>query len=103
MAHIQPVAQPVTQQILFTPRGMLANSVGELSTGGYLEFTFANKIAVGQGVDDFWVVRVYRGGMVRVEPGQGDYYQNDDGGTDDHSTVSSGSPSSGGGGSGSPQ
>lgn len=95
--------QPVTQQILFTPRGMLANSVGELSTGGYLEFTFANKIALGQGVDDFWVVRVYRGGMVRVEPGQGDYYQNDDGGTDDHSTVSSGSPSSGGGGSGSPQ
>lgn len=90
------ILEPEVTDVVFNGRGWLANSDDELSTAGYLEFTFANKIAQERGVTDHWVVRVYRGGMVRVESTLADTY--DESGTVGYESASSLSSSSASGG-----
>lgn len=90
------LVEPDITDITFTPRGWLGNDPTDILTGGFVELKMANKVAIGRGVDDYWVVRIYRGGMVRVEPSQGDVYENDDGGLDEHTTTSSGTPTASG-------
>lgn len=89
--------EPDVYTITFTPRGWLANDATDLIHGGYIEVRFANKVALEHGVDDYWAVRVYRGGMSRVEAGLSEGYDNNEGGLDEHTTTGSGAPTSGGG------
>ena len=53
--------------IVFTPRGWLDNPVGDFDADGSIHVKFVNKLAIADGVDEYYMVHVYRGGMTRVE------------------------------------
>ncbi|MCB9793103.1 MAG: GspH/FimT family pseudopilin [Alphaproteobacteria bacterium] len=89
--------QPAVDAVVFNPRGWLANSNADFGGVGYITFTFTNQMALAQsGVDDSYVVRVYRGGMVRVEPTLGRGYDNDSAGYDPRTSENSTAPSGSG-------
>ena len=67
---------------MFTPLGQVLNPIGDFSSNGDLVFTFVNKIGRQNGVIDDYLVRLYRSGMVRVDPSLSNMYNNDAGGTD---------------------
>lgn len=91
------IAEPDVTEVTFNARGWLSNSDDDLSATGYLDFVFVNKIAQERDVTDQWVVRVYRGGMVRVESSIADTYADSD--TVGYESASSLSSSSATGGS----
>lgn len=55
--------------IVFDSRGWTSNPAEDFaaSGNGYINLTFLNKHAMADGEDDFYTVRVSRGGMVRVD------------------------------------
>ncbi len=53
--------------IVFTPRGWLDNPVGDFDSNGAIVVKFVNKYAIADGMDEYYEVMVYRGGMTRVE------------------------------------
>ena len=71
-----------TDSIVFTPMGQVLNPAGDFSSNGDIVLTFVNKIGRENGVIDDYLVRLYRSGMVRVDPSLSNMYQNDAGGTD---------------------
>lgn len=95
-ARYVALSQPTVDTIVFNPRGWLANSNADFNSVGFISFTFTNQMALQQsGVDDSYVVRVYRGGMVRVEPTLGRGYENDNAGYDPRTSESSTAPTGG--------
>jgi Tfp pilus assembly protein FimT len=54
--------------LVFNPRGLLRNGVGDFADDGYVAVKFANTRARRKGNVDDWKVRVSRGGLVRIEP-----------------------------------
>lgn len=90
--------QPAVDTVTFNPRGWLANSNADFGAVGYIQFDFHNQMALATGgVEDIYYVRVYRGGMVRVESSLGRGYTNDNSGYDPRTSTSSTAPSGGGG------
>lgn len=81
--------EPTTKTVTFSPRGWCDNPNTDFTEdGGYMVFTFVNKrVAIDNGVEN-WVVKVSRGGIVRVEASQAPW-------TTDNSvgTEASGGPS----------
>lgn len=77
-----PTSCSCTDSVVFTPLGQVLNPIGDFSSNGDLVFTFVNKIGRQNGVIDDYLVRLYRSGMVRVDPSLSNMYNNDAGGTD---------------------
>ena len=82
-----PTSCSCTDSVVFTPLGQVLNPVGDFTSNGDIVFTFVNKIGRENGVVDDYLVRLYRSGMVRVDPSLSNMYQNDAGGTDLRSTY----------------
>ena len=67
---------------MFSPLGQVLNPTGDFTSNGDLVFTFVNKVGRANGVVDDYQVRMYRSGMVRVDPSLSNMYSGDAGGTD---------------------
>jgi prepilin-type N-terminal cleavage/methylation domain-containing protein len=85
--------------IVFGPRGMVMNPPSDFDNNGNgngnIELTFVNKpSAEDNGEGERYVVRVYRSGMVRVDPNRGNLYDPDAGGTP-HTTTFDGTAGEG--------
>ncbi len=84
---VGPADCSCTDAIVFAPNGQVRNPSTDFdSTNGDIEIKFVNKATLPDTVDE-WVVRIYRGGMVRVESLLVDTYEEDQGGTQEVSTY----------------
>jgi hypothetical protein len=72
--------------IVYSPLGRLLNPVADFESDGYIRLTFVNKSHNHLANKDYYYVHVYRAGMARVDPSQGDLYPADKGGTAEKST-----------------
>jgi prepilin-type N-terminal cleavage/methylation domain-containing protein len=77
-----PTACSCTDSVVFNPMGQVINPVGDFTSNGDIALTFVNKIGRAHGVVDDYQVRLYRSGMVRVDPSLSNMYDNDPGGTE---------------------
>lgn len=68
--------------VVFNPQGWIANPAGDFEGDGDVRFIWVNKEAVAKGVTDEYWVRLYRGGMVRVDATLSSGFDADEGGTD---------------------
>ena len=82
-----PTTCSCTDSVVFSPLGQVVNPSGDFTSNGDLVFTFVNKIGRANGVVDDYQVRMYRSGMVRVDPSLSNMYTGDAGGTDLRSTY----------------
>jgi len=82
-----PTSCTCTDSVVFSPMGNVLNPVGDFTTNGDISLSFVNKIGRANGVVDDYLVRLYRSGMVRVDPSLSNMYQSDAGGTDLRSTY----------------
>ena len=62
--------------IVFGPRGFVTNPVTDFSGEGYIEVTFVNKYARGEGIVQDYVVKISRSGMARVDNSVQESYDN---------------------------
>ena len=79
--------------IVFSPKGWVINPTGDFSNlaggvnQGNIGVVFVNKASIRDAtVAESWTVRIYRGGMVRIETNRGEEYDEDDAGTPLYST-----------------
>jgi prepilin-type N-terminal cleavage/methylation domain-containing protein len=75
-----------TDSIVYSPLGRVLNPVADFENDGYIRLTFVNKSHNHLASKDYYYVHVYRAGMARVDPTQGDLYSADAGGTASKST-----------------
>jgi prepilin-type N-terminal cleavage/methylation domain-containing protein len=62
------IEQPTITSVVFSPRGWVDNAATDFTEdGGYITYTFVNKRVAIDGGADNWVVKISRGGIVRVE------------------------------------
>ena len=73
--------------VVFNPQGWVANPAGDFENDGDIRFIWVNKEAAGKGVTDEYWVRVYRGGMIRVDATLSAGFDSDEGGTDEQTTA----------------
>jgi len=82
-----PTTCSCTDSVVFNPMGQVLNPGTDFTSNGDISITFINKIGRANSVIDDYDVRVYRSGMVRVDPALSNMYENDAGGTDLTSTY----------------
>jgi prepilin-type N-terminal cleavage/methylation domain-containing protein len=75
-----------TDSLVYSPLGRVLNPVADFESDGYIRLTFVNKSHNHLDNKDYYYVNVYRAGMARVDPSQGDLYSADKGGTASQST-----------------
>ncbi len=80
-----------TDSVVFNPQGWVANPAGDFKSDGDIRFVWVNKEAAGKSVTDEYWVRIYRGGMVRVDATLSAGFEADEGGTEETTTVDGGS------------
>ncbi len=79
--------------VVFNPRGFVSNPATDFASSGYIEIPFVNRKAAIDGLDDVWMVRIARSGLVRIDPGTWEGVADEgSAGTD---PSSSGSPATG--------
>jgi len=90
-ARFVGLEEPDVFEITFDSRGWVDNNSSDLAYGdeaGMIEYFFYNKHAAAKGLDDYYIVRVYRSGMIRVENGLNEsQYENDAGGTNKRTSL----------------
>ncbi|MED5371871.1 MAG: GspH/FimT family pseudopilin [Myxococcota bacterium] len=77
------LVEPDVTAIVFNPRGWVTNDASDFgysSNASSIDYVFANKAQKGTD-HDIYTVKVFRGGMVRIEAGFGDQYEAHEGGT----------------------
>lgn len=62
--------------LVFGPRGFLTNPVTDFTGEGYIEVTFVNKYARGEGLAEDFTVKVSRSGMARIDNSVNEAYDN---------------------------
>jgi len=75
-----------TDSIVYSPLGRVLNPAADFESDGYIQLTFVNKSHNHLTNKDYYYVNVYRAGLARVDPTQGDLYSADKGGTATQST-----------------
>lgn len=73
--------------VVFNPQGWIANPAGDFESDGDIRFIWVNKEAVAKNITDEYWVRVYRGGMVRVDSTLSSGFDADEGGTEAESSI----------------
>ena len=90
-ARFVGLEEPDVFEITFDARGWVDNDASDLAYGaesGMIEYYIYNKHAADKGIDDYFIVRVYRSGMIRVENAQNEnQYENDAGGTSKRTSL----------------
>lgn len=62
------IEEPTVTSVTFSPRGWVDNAATDFTDdGGYITYTFVNKRVAIEGGTENWVVKISRGGIVRVE------------------------------------
>lgn len=82
-----PTTCSCTDSLVFTPLGQVLNPATDFTSNGDISISFVNKIGRAEGVVDDYMVRLYRSGMVRVDPALSNMYTNDAGGVDLRTTY----------------
>lgn len=82
-----PTSCSCTDSVVFTPLGQVLNPATDFTSNGDISISFVNKIGRSNSVVDDYVVRLYRSGMVRVDPALSNIYTNDAGGVDLRTTY----------------
>ncbi len=68
--------------IVFNPQGWIANPASDFQADGDIRLVWVNKQALLKNLTDEYWVRIYRGGMVRVDSTLSSGFDSDVGGTD---------------------
>lgn len=77
------LVEPDVSAIVFNARGWVANDASDFaysSNASSIDYVFSNKAQAG-GIEDTYTVKIFRGGMVRVEAGLGNQFEAHEGGT----------------------
>lgn len=64
----------LTDSLVFSPKGYLINPTTDFNSEGYIEVSFASKVALNDGVDDVYVVMITKFGMTRLDNNMGRKY-----------------------------
>ena len=64
----------LTDSLVFSPKGYLLNPATDFNSEGYIELSFANKVALNEGVNDVYVVMITKFGMTRLDNSIGRRY-----------------------------
>lgn len=64
----------LVDSLVFSPKGYLLNPVTDFNSEGYIELSFANKVALNEGVNDVYVVMITKFGMTRLDNSIGRRY-----------------------------
>jgi prepilin-type N-terminal cleavage/methylation domain-containing protein len=62
--------------IVFGPRGFVTNPVTDFTGEGYIDITFVNKFARGEGLTEDFIVKIARSGMARIDNSVAEDYDN---------------------------
>ncbi len=73
--------------VVFNPQGWVVNPAGDFENDGDIRFIWVNKEAAAKDVTDEYWIRLYRGGMVRVDSTLSAGFDADEGGTTLESLV----------------
>ncbi len=73
--------------VVFNPQGWVANPAGDFESDGDIRFIWVNKDALNKSVTDEYWVRLYRGGMTRIDATLSSGFQADEGGTSQSTTA----------------
>jgi len=57
----------LADSIIFNPRGYVSNTASDFNAAGYIEISFANKLALSEGINDSFVVMITKTGMTRLD------------------------------------
>ncbi len=68
--------------VVFNPQGWVANPPGDFQSDGDIQLIWVNKAAAAKDITDEYWVRLYRGGMIRVDNTLASGFDSDEGGTD---------------------
>ena len=64
----------LTDSIVFSPKGYILNPSTDFNSEGYIEISFASKVALNEGVNDVYVVMITKFGMTRLDNEMGRRY-----------------------------
>lgn len=70
-----------TDSIVFSPIGHVLNPTDDFESEGDIRLTFVNKSHNHLAVKDLYAIRIYRAGMIRVDPSLADLFEAEEAGT----------------------